>query len=45
MNRRRKLASQNVKRSVVVGGHKTSIGLEAPFCRTAMTIKQKASPT
>jgi predicted DNA-binding ribbon-helix-helix protein len=31
MTRRRKLASQNVKRSVVVGGRKTSIGLEDAF--------------
>jgi predicted DNA-binding ribbon-helix-helix protein len=31
MSRRPKLASQNVKRSMVIGGRKTSIGLEGAF--------------
>jgi predicted DNA-binding ribbon-helix-helix protein len=31
MSRRPKLRSQNIKRSVVVDGHKTSVGLEAAF--------------
>jgi predicted DNA-binding ribbon-helix-helix protein len=31
MTRRPKLTSQNIKRSVVVGGRKTSVGLEDAF--------------
>ncbi len=31
MRRRPKLASQNVKRSIVIGGRKTSVGLEGAF--------------
>src|SRR5215475_5405003 len=43
--RRRVMKSPVVKRSIVVGGHKTSVSLEGPFWTSMKEISQQLSVT